>query len=154
MMLAYILGSISIAFSFAVIGLLINTAIRNMNFYIRLSNFNFITGEKANRYLGVLYFKHILVTSFWRHFNPVLKLTERPDKQKLQSLRNEMTYAEISHLIAFLLVAVLAVLSKVLHYREQGFFPLLIANVAFHLYPALVQQYNKRRLDRILRAYK
>jgi len=151
MMIAYIFGSISIAFAFSVVGLLINNTIKNTSFYKRLSNFNFISSEKANRYLGVLYFRQILIRSFWRHLNPALKLTERPDRQKLQSLRNEMTYAEISHLFAFLLVAGVAIASKVWHYREQGLWALIISNIVFHLYPALVQQYNKRRLDRIIK---
>lgn len=149
MIIAYIFGSISIAFAFSVVGLLINNLIKNRDFYKRLSNFNFVRGEKANRYLGVLFFRQILVKSFWRHLNPTLKLTERLDREKLQSLRNEMTYAEISHLFAFLLVAALAVASKVCHYREQGIPALIVANIVFHLYPALVQQYNKRRIDKV-----
>ncbi|MGQ2982466.1 glycosyl-4,4'-diaponeurosporenoate acyltransferase CrtO family protein [Flavobacterium sp.] len=151
MIVAYIFGSISIAFAFSVVGLLINNAIKHTGFYKRLSHFNFVTSEKANRYLGVLYFRQILVRSFWRHLNPALKLTQRPDRQKLRSLRNEMTYAEISHLFAFLLVAAVAIASKVWHYREQGISALIISNIVFHLYPALVQQYNKRRLDRIIK---
>ena len=153
MIIAYIFGSISLAFSFAIVGLLINTAIRKAAFYRHLSNFNFIASEKANRYLGVLYFRHILKTTFWRHFNPTLKIIGRPDKEGLQSLRNEMTYAEISHLIAFVFVLPLLVCIKLYDFYKDAFWSLLIANILFHIYPALVQQYNKRRLDILLKRF-
>lgn len=150
MIVAYITGSISLVFCFAIIGLLINLAIKDKSFYIYISNFNFITNYKLNRYLGILYFKYLLATTFWKNFNPTLKIKEKPDQTQLRQLRNEMTYAEISHLIAFILVIVLIIISYFIQYHNQIIPILLIANVIFHLYPALVQQYNKRRLDTVI----
>lgn len=150
MIVAYITGSISLVFCFAIIGLLINLAIKDKPFYLHLSNFKFIKDHKLNRYLGILYFKHLLANTFWKNFNPTLKIKEKPDQTKLKQLRNEMTYAEISHLIAFILVIVLTIISYFTQFHNKIIPILLIANVIFHLYPALVQQYNKRRLDKVI----
>lgn len=146
----YIFG-ISLAFSFSIIGMLVNTAIRNKPFYRHLSNFNFIKSEKANRYFGILVFRTIVLKSFWRHFNPAIKIAEgRPNLQKLQAIRNEMTYAEISHLIAFICGLIMAVVMQITHFLYNALVPLLLFNVIFHIYPPLVQQYNKRRLDKVI----
>ncbi len=153
MNLADITASIFIAFSFSVVGLLINTMIRHTAAYAKLSNLNFIVSDTLNRYLGVLLFKKILLNTFWKHFNPTLKIGRNISSAELLRLRNEMTYAEISHLIAFVFVIILAVICKVYDYRSGLFLPLLIANIIFHFYPPLLQQYNKRRLDRLINKY-
>jgi len=145
--------SITFAFGFSIIGLLINNAIKNKPFYSNLSNFNFIKSDAANRYLAVLLFRKIVIKSFWRHFNPILKIKERPNREKLIGLRNEMTYAEVSHLIAFMCVLIVAVFFQVKHLYKGAFVPILISNVIFHLYPPLVQQYNKRRLDTVINQF-
>ena len=150
MTLASVFGSITIAFGFAVVGLLINYILMNLPFYDRLSHLNFIRSDKANKYLGVLYFRQMLITSFWRHFNPKIKITGRATHSQLLNLRREMTYAEISHLVAFLCVLAVAVFAYRYKPHNMAVVPLLISNVLFHFYPALVQQYNKRRLDVLL----
>jgi hypothetical protein len=91
----------------------------------------------------------MLISTFWRHFNPKIKIAGKVNRNDLLNLRKEMTYAEISHLIAFVAVLIFAAIkysSK--HYSLV--IPLLVSNVLFHFYPALVQQYNKRRLDVVL----
>ena len=149
MILANILNAIVIAFGFSVVGLLLNFPIRNMAFYNKLSRLNFVKGKKANKYIGVLYFRQMLITSFWRHFNPKIKVTGKANHDELLTLRKEMTYAEISHLLAFISVLVFAGITySSKHY--SFIIALLISNILFHFYPALVQQYNKRRLDIVL----
>jgi len=149
MILANILNAIIIAFGFSVVGLLLNFPIRNMAFYNKLSRFNFVKGKKVNKNIGVLYFRQMLITSFWRHFNPKIKVTEKPTHEELLNLRKEIIYAEISHLIAFVGVLVFAGITySSKHY--SFIIALLISNILFHFYPALVQQYNKRRLDIVL----
>ena len=149
MILANILNAMVIAFGFSVVGLLLNFSIRNMAFYNKLSHVNFIKSNKANKYIGVLYFRQMLITSFWRHFNPKIKVSEKPTHDELLTLRKEMTYAEISHLIAFIGVLVFAGIK--FSSKPYSFtIALLVSNVLFHFYPPLVQQYNKRRLDMVL----
>ena len=145
----YIFG-ITFAFGFSVAGLIINNAIKNKPFYANLSNLNFVKSDRTNRYLGVLLFRKIIVNSFWKYLNQSLKVSDRPDNRKLIALRNEMTYAEVSHLIAFICVLIAAVIFEANRLYKGAFIPILVSNVIFHLYPPLLQQYNKRRIDRII----
>jgi len=61
-----------------------------------------------------------------------------------------MTNAEISHLICFVLAMVLMIVFYITKFKVGIIIPLFICNILFHLYPALLQQYNKRRLDKVI----
>ena len=152
MIIKYILPSISIAFGFSVIGMLINNAIKHKPFYTSLTNFNFVESEKANKLLGVLVLKYIILHSFWGKFNPLLTIKEK-NRETLVQLRKEMTYAEISHLICFILILVLLPVCYVLKFHDDIIIPLFVCNIIFHLYPPLLQQYNKRRLDKVINRF-
>jgi len=149
-MLKTYIFAISFTFSLSIIGLLVNNAIKNKPFYRIISNFNFIKSEAANRYLGVILFKKVLVKSFWRHLNPTLKMEGLSDKAKLITLRNEMTSAEIGHLVALLCTFIAVIVMHEKRYYEDAIIPILICNIIFHVYPPLVQQYNKKRLDKVI----
>lgn len=149
MIILYIFKSISITFGFSVIGLLINNMIKHKQFYSVFANFNFVTSEKINRLLGIHTLKYIIIHSFWGKLNPLLKVKEKNITTMIQ-LRNEMTYAEISHLICFILILLLLPVCYIIDFQKQLIVPLIICNIIFHLYPALLQQYNKRRLDKVL----
>jgi len=142
--------AISFTFSLSIIGLVVNNIIKNKPFYRIISNFNFIKSEAANLYLGVILFKKVLVKSFWRHLNPTLKMSGRPDRAKLITLRNEMTSAEIGHLVALLCTFIAVIIMYEKHFYEDAIVPVLVCNIIFHVYPPLVQQYNKRRLDKVI----
>lgn len=150
MIIVYYTFSISLAFTFAIFGLLINNAIKHRPFYRNLSAFNFIANHSVNKYLGIIYFKKILATTFWKKFNPTLNIGKTSNRAALIALRNEMTYAEISHIIAFLLILIFIPVIYAFQFYKGIITPLFIANIIFHLYPAMVQQYNKRRLDKII----
>jgi len=150
-MLLVCIFSITFTFGFSLVGLTINNLIKEKPFYNNLSNLNFIESDTANRYLGVLFFRKLILNSFWRHFNQTVKITERPDRKKLLALRKEMTYAEISHLIAFVCVVITAIIIRPKsHLYSDAFISILIFNIIFHIYPPLLQQYNKRRLDKVI----
>lgn len=134
----------------SIIGLSVNHAIKSRPFYSKISNLNFIKSEAANRYLGVILFKKVLVKSFWKDLNPTLKIAGRPDKAKLIALRSEMTTAEIGHLVALLCTFIAVIVMHERRYYEDAIIPILICNIIFHVYPPLVQQYNKRRLDKVI----
>lgn len=149
MIVKYILPSISITFGFSVIGMLINNVIKHKQFYNSLTNLNFVVSEKANRLLGVLLLKYIIIHSFWGKFNPLLTIKVK-NRETLVQLRKEMTYAEISHLICFILILILLPVCYVLKFHDDIIIPLFICNIIFHFYPPLLQQYNKRRLDKAI----
>jgi hypothetical protein len=117
----------------------------------RLWPFDLLSNEKVNRLIGVGALKWVLVNSFIRQFNRRLQLSEKkPDSERLIGLREAMTYAEVVHLIGFAYVLV-RVLVNVLN-DEHLFMiaPLFALNIVVNLYPVLLQQSNKRRVDRVL----
>ncbi|WP_394330797.1 glycosyl-4,4'-diaponeurosporenoate acyltransferase CrtO family protein [Galbibacter marinus] len=60
-----------------------------------------------------------------------------------------MISAEISHLIAFVLVCIAAVVVGLVYSWQFGVV-LMLVNIVLNLYPALLQQQNKRRIDRFI----
>ncbi|KOS06109.1 hypothetical protein AM493_08710 [Flavobacterium akiainvivens] len=150
----FVSASISIVFTFAIVGMIVNKAIINKPFYARLTHLNFIKNEKLNKILGVTVLRYIILHSFWKFLNPALKLDKAKGREKLLWLRAEMTNAEISHLIGFALGLMVISASFLANYLTGIIVPLFIANTLFHLYPALLQQYNKRRVDLLLARYK
>ena len=69
----------------------------------------------------------------------------------LAEIRKEMTFSEISHLIGFVFVAIVAfyqIYSKGLLFGLT----MMIPNALMNLYPSLLQQENKRRIDIFLKS--
>jgi hypothetical protein len=148
--LIYILNAFVFTLASWTIGLLLNNAIKSMPFYSLISNFNFIKKESTNRAIGLTLFKWLVKHTFFKYFNQKLKFETRPSLSELQDIRNEMVYAEIGHFIAFiaiLVVIVIKLINGTLAYAGL----LFVFNIVFNLYPSLLQQQNKKRIDRILK---
>ncbi len=117
----------------------------------KLPQLNFIGNEKLNKLIGVGICKWVLANSFIKYFNRGLQMpVKKPNASELLELRDAMTYAEIVHLIAFAYV-----IGRVLMNITRGEYPrvivsLLAVNNLVNLYPALVQQMNKRRIGRLI----
>jgi uncharacterized membrane protein len=62
-----------------------------------------------------------------------------------------MTLSEISHLIAFIFVTIIAIYKSITTGIIFGI-TIMIANTFMNLYPSLLQQENKRRIDKLLKA--
>jgi len=60
-----------------------------------------------------------------------------------------MTSAEISHLIGFLFILIVSLILLIKKEMEFGII-LIISNVIFNLYPSLLQQKNKKRIDELI----
>jgi len=69
---------------------------------------------------------------------------------QLTELRKEMTFSEISHLIGFGFVTIFA-LAKFINGTYLFGLIIMIVNVLLNLYPSLLQQENKRRIDRLIK---
>lgn len=61
-----------------------------------------------------------------------------------------MTLAEVSHLIGFISMVVVAVYMRFSKGIVFGI-SIMIANILMNLYPSLLQQENKRRIDRLIK---
>jgi|SRR5690554_3897416 len=147
---ASITFSIALVFISWIIGMIITTFIKNTNYYKNeLSNLNFLKNEKLNTIIGVDVIKWIVKNTFFKFFNQKLKINGKIDTSNLKDLRAEMTKSEIDHLIAFLCVMIVIV-HKIWLNQYSFALILLIINTITNLYPSLLQQQNKRRIDKLL----
>ena len=109
---------------------------------------SFVGNEKLNKLIGVGSCKRVLANSFIRHFNRRLRLSVmKPNVSQLAELRESMTYAETVHLIGFAYVIGKVLMDIVTKQHQSMIIPLVVLNVVVNLYPALVQQMNKRRVN-------
>jgi uncharacterized protein YacL len=152
MIYKYLTFSISIAFISFIVGMTIGSFLRKTTFYRHtLSNLNFVKSESLNSMMGIGVFKWIVKNTFFKFFNQKLKLKGKIEKADLHRLREEMTMSEVDHLIGFLFVTIFAVVKAYAH----GFLfalTIMIVNVLMNLYPSLLQQQNKRRIDKLMKS--
>lgn len=115
--------------------------------YQRLQHLSFVPGSTANRFLGIWLFRRVVRDTPFRFFNPAVKLRE--GRADLRRIRDAMTHAEVSHLIGFAFVVIVAVY---MGFAVGWVFAalMMLPNVVLNLYPTLLQQANKRRIDRLL----
>lgn len=128
------------------VGIIFNSLFSKAAFYQKFSNLNFIESKTINRMIGIKYFKWIVKNTFFKYFNQ--KITISQGNANLNQIRNEMTLAEISHLIGFLVVTVFAVFFSFKVSLSYGL-SIMLPNIFLNLYPSLLQQENKRRIDRL-----
>jgi len=149
----YLSFSISIAFISWIVGMLINAFIRKTDFYHKhLNHLNFIKSEKLNKIIGLSIFKWMVKNTFFKFFNQKLKLKNKIKKADLVKLRTEMTTSEIDHLVAFMFVTCFAIVAFYNFKFKSGGIMMLI-NVFMNLYPSLLQQENKRRIDKFMHKF-
>ncbi|MCU0719322.1 MAG: hypothetical protein MUC83_06440 [Pirellula sp.] len=129
------------------VGIIGTALLQRTSYYKKLCHLNFIPSKSLNRFLCIKQFKWIVKNSFFRFLNQSLKVEGQ--HTDLVSLRLQMTNAEIGHWIGFLFVAVFAVYQC---YNKSPIFGLamMLPNVILNAYPSLLQQENKRRLDKLI----
>ncbi len=145
-MIKYVTFGIAISFISWIVGMICNSMLIQTKYYEKLSNLNFITSKSLNTYIGLNYFKWIVKNTPFRFFNQKIRLQNK--KAELTEIRKEMTIAEVSHLIGFIFVTSIALYKG---FSDNYLFAILISlvNIPMNLYPALLQQENKRRIDRL-----
>ena len=147
----YIKFSISISIISWIVGMIINAFLKKTKFYTNyLSNLNFIKSKFLNKIIGIFVFKWIVKNTPLKFFNQKLTVKKKIETSDLINLRNYMTVSEIDHLIGFAFVSIFA-LVKFVDFNFIFGLMIMIANVLLNLYPSLLQQENKRRIDRLLK---
>ena len=139
---------ISMSFISWIVGMIINALISKTEYYQKISNLNFIKGENLNTNIGIKNFKWVVKNTFFKFFNQKIKLENK--KTDLTEIRNEMTVAEISHLIGFIFVTIVAIYLSFTKSPIVGI-TMMIPNTLMNLYPSLLQQENKRRIDKLIK---
>jgi len=130
-----------------------NAIILKKPFYKKLSNFTFIKSKKLPKRIGLGPLKWIVKNTFFKYFSQNLKLKGKASISELNKLRLEMTYSEISHLIGFVAVVIVALVLFIRGYYIWALIVMII-NVFMNLYPSLLQQENKKRIDRLIKIYR
>ena len=126
------------------------TSVLNATGLIRyFYNRNFIS-DKWTKNLGVLHFGWLVKNTFMRLFNNKVYLKNKRDKESLKMLIKESTNAEVGHLIGF--VSLLIVNIYIFFAGDNFIYALvlMLINIIFNLYLVFLQQYNKRRVKRLL----
>lgn len=147
-MIKYLTFGISISFISWLVGMVLNSILMKTEYYQNIANLNFIKSKTLNKKIGIDYFKWIVKNSFFKFFNQKIQLKNKTTE--LTEIRKEMTIAEISHLIGFLFVTFFAVYKSITHNYLFGLI-IMIANILLNLYPSLLQQENKRRIDPLIK---
>ena len=153
MMILYFSFSISITFISWIVGMIVNELLKKSTFYKQhLSNLNFVKNDLFNKIIGIYIFKWIVKNTFFKFLNQKLKLKKKIEKSDLIYLRNEMTFSEISHLIGFVFISSFALVK---FYNDNCSFGwiIMLVNVLMNLYPSLLQQENKRRIDKLMKKF-
>ena len=152
MITQYITYSVSIAIISWMVGIIFNDILRKTKYYKYLSNLNLIKSKIQNKRIGLGFFKWVVKNTFFKYLNQSLKLKYKIEIIELNELRKEMTIAEINHLIGFCFVTVFALVKVTNGYYLFGLI-IMIVNILLNLYPSLLQQENKRRIDKFITKY-
>lgn len=146
MILKYFTFSLAVAFISWIAGMIMSEILKKTGQYDKLANLNYIKNKKLNTYLGLGMFKWIVKNTFFKYFNPKLTIKTKVGTEELLLLRKEMTFSEISHLMGFAAMNIVAIIKLV---KGDWLFALIIilVNIFMNLYPSLLQQENKRRIN-------
>lgn len=150
MIIKYLSFSISITFISFIVGMILTACIKKSHFYNnQLSNLNFVSSDLTNKFIGVGIIKWIVKNTFFKFLNQKLKFNKKSKISDIKNIREEMTKSEIDHLFAFLFVT-LFVITSILDHDYLKAAIMFIVNLFMNLYPSLLQQQNKRRIDKLL----
>ena len=131
------------------LGVLFTELIKLTGLYYKFDNQNYLDDLWTNR-IGVLHLGWLIRHSFLGMFNQKLKIRGKVSINDLNQLRSDMTYAEVNHLTAFVLLFVLNIIMLFLEVTWWYILLFFVINLIFNLYLVLLQQYNKRRIDLLL----
>ena len=112
---------------------------------------NHFLSNKWTKHIGVLHLGWLIRHSFMRIFNQKLVYKGKLNQEKLSKLHQEMTFAEVGHLLAFFF---LLLINGLFIYLKLEFWYIILfffLNIIFNFYLVLLQQYNKRRIEKLLK---
>lgn len=116
-------------------------------------NHNYIS-DKSTKWLGVLAFGWLIKNTFMGWFNKKLKLKPTAKIEDLETLKREMRYAESGHLVAFYFLLIVNAVLIFFDFEWWYVISFFFTNIVFNMYLVLLQQYNKRRINRLLKRAK
>ena len=148
----YLTFSVSISIISWMVGMVFNSFFKKTKYYESCANINLIKSKSLRNNIKLNWFKWIVKNTFFKYFNPSLKISSKPSIDELKLLRDDMTFAELNHLVGFGFVCSFACIKFVNGLYLFGVV-MIIVNVLLNLYPSLLQQENKQRIDKLLKRY-
>ncbi|MBK7895077.1 MAG: hypothetical protein IPJ90_09390 [Anaerolineaceae bacterium] len=134
-----------------VMGVIADPILRRMTNYEWWSTRYLFKDSKTYEKIGILWFQRFLKVTPLGSFNGNIHFTQKRDLATLRAIREQMATAEMSHWVGFIVMLGLTVLAW--FYRGAVVGLVYVAfNVLGNVYPSLLQQYNKRRLNRVISA--
>lgn len=125
--------------------------LRRVTDYESLSNRYLFRTQKTYEKIGILWFRRFLEITPLGSFNTHIHFSKNRDLETFTAIRSHMGTAEMSHWVGFTAMLVFTGIAWWLRGPLVGL-GYIIFNVIGNVYPALLQQYNKRRLCRLISA--
>ena len=147
---AFFENPIALLFMSYGIGASITGVIQHKTWFASISNYNWLN-DKWTKYLGVLLLGKIIIATPLRLFNPKLYLKGRPKEKELLQLKQDMDGAEVGHLIGFIVLLILCIVYIFIEKSWKLILIIFLTNIILNLYLVFLQQYNKRRVNRLLK---
>lgn len=135
------------------VGGLVNEYLRTLSSYKSLTTMVFIKKDKLNAYLGVNLFQVLVSKSWYSKINKTINLKDY-SFEGLKNMRKHIESGEMGHLIGLTLVQAYFLIQLILEGSLSHFSLGTILNILLNLYPILLQQKNKLRIDRLLNQYR
>lgn len=149
MLIDFLENPIFLIFTSYGLGTILTFPLMRIGRYSWFEEHNYIS-DRLTRKLGVLHLGWLIRKTFLGKFNQKLVYTGKAKSATLKQLIDDMTFAEVNHLLAFCLLLPINI-SLIWLGSSWGYILLIFAlNIIFNLYLVLLQQYNKRRIRRIL----
>ena len=140
---------VAILFLSFAFGVVADPLLRRTTNYNWLSTRYLFSNLKAYENLGVLWFRKILLATPFGKLNNKICFTRNRDLKILKGIREHIATAEVSHWVGFVTMLALTVWAWWYHGSRVGL-ACLVLNIIGNLYPCMLQQYNKRRLFKVI----
>lgn len=148
----FLSNPIAMMFLSFLVGVIADSLLRRTAAYDWLSSRYLFANAKAYESLGVLWFRRFLLATPLRLFNPNIRFTKKTDLESLKKVREHIASAEVGHWVGMVVMLGLMLVAWWLYGAKVGV-GYLVLNILGNLYPCLLQQYNKRRLEPVIAAF-
>lgn len=127
------------------VGVVMDPILRRLPIYGWISTRFLFSSPKVYEYLGVAWFRWLLLSTPLRLFNPNIRFSKSRDLETLKSVQQHIASAEVSHWVGFAFMFAMTLIAY--WYRgPNAAIAFVCFNVVGNFYPCMLQQYNKRRL--------
>lgn len=138
------------------IGGTFNIYLSNKSIYKSLYSIILIRNNRIYKYLGLSVFIFLVTKTYYAKFNTIIKF-KSGNVTDLEKMKREMINSEVGHLIglfvAQLIIIIFFILKPNIYSIPFGFSFLIVAtimNIFLNLYPILLQQKNRVRIEMII----